>query len=164
MIEFKRVLFPTDMSDASLKIVPFVKTMANRFDAEIHLLYVARSVDYLSALQLEAPTLFSFNTELLDKSTVSLAQFKEKHFGNKKNNKSAVVLGYPSEEILNYVSKEKIDLIIMGTHGRRGLEKVFFGSVAEQVVKSSPVPVLVINPHRIEQMPIDPSISGEGVS
>ena len=41
---------------------------------------------------------------------------------------------------LSYAQEEKIDLIIMGTHGRKGLEKALFGSVAEKVVKNSPVP------------------------
>jgi nucleotide-binding universal stress UspA family protein len=56
-------------------------------------------------------------------------------------------LGDAAEEVLNYVRSEGIDLVIMGTHGRKGLEKVVFGSVAERVVQKSPVPVLTINPH-----------------
>jgi nucleotide-binding universal stress UspA family protein len=56
-------------------------------------------------------------------------------------------LGDAAEEILKYVRSEGIDLIIMGTHGRKGLEKIVFGSVAERVVQKSPVPVLTINPY-----------------
>lgn len=149
MVKFKKILFPLDMSDASPKIVPYVKSMADAFETEVHLLYVARSMAYLSAIQLEAPMLYSFNTELFDKAKISLAKFKKEHFGDDISCKATVVLGYPSEEILNYALTEKIDLIIMGTHGRKGLEKVIFGSVAEQVVKTAPVPVLVVNPHKV---------------
>ena len=149
MVKFKKILFPLDMSEASPKIVPYVYSMSELFEAEVHLLYVARSMAYLSAIQFEAPILYSFNNELFDKAKISLEKFKEEHFGNQNYYKTTVVLGYPSEEILNYVQAENIDLIIMGTHGRRGLEKVIFGSVAEQVVKTSPVPVLVINPHKV---------------
>jgi nucleotide-binding universal stress UspA family protein len=49
---------------------------------------------------------------------------------------------------LDYISDEEIDLVIMGTHGRKGLDRVFFGSVADRVVKMSPVPVLTINPYK----------------
>jgi nucleotide-binding universal stress UspA family protein len=42
-----------------------------------------------------------------------------------------------------------MDLIIMGTHGRKGMDKVIFGSVAERVVKTAPVPVLVVNPYKV---------------
>ena len=59
-----------------------------------------------------------------------------------------VVLGDPAEEILNYAQAEGIDLIIIGTHGRKGLERIIFGSVAERVLKKSPVPVLTVNPYR----------------
>jgi nucleotide-binding universal stress UspA family protein len=61
-----------------------------------------------------------------------------------------VVAGDPSEEILNYIGTHGIDLVVMGTHGRKGLDKVIFGSVAERVVKSSPVPVMVVNPFKVE--------------
>ena len=56
----------------------------------------------------------------------------------------------PAKEILKVVESEDIDLLIMGTHGRKGLEHVFFGSVAENVVKKSPVPVLTINPYKLK--------------
>jgi len=149
MVKFKNILFPVDMSDSSLKMVPYVKAMSELFESDIHLLYVARSVAHLSAIQLDMPTLHSFDAELFESAKLSLGQYKEKHFGNGSYIKSTVEPGYPSEKILNYVAKENIDLIIMGTHGRKGLEKVIFGSVAEQVVKTSPVPVLVVNPHKV---------------
>jgi len=56
----------------------------------------------------------------------------------------------PAQEILKTIDSEGIDLVIMGTHGRKGLEHVFFGSVAENVVKKSPVPVLTINPYTVK--------------
>ncbi len=58
--------------------------------------------------------------------------------------------GDPASEILKAIDTEAIDLVIMGTHGRKGLEHVFFGSVAKNVVKKSPVPVLTINPYKLK--------------
>ena len=60
--------------------------------------------------------------------------------------KSMIVAGDPATEILKVVESEDIDMVIMGTHGRTGVEHVIFGSVAENVVKKSPVPVLVVHP------------------
>jgi nucleotide-binding universal stress UspA family protein len=60
-----------------------------------------------------------------------------------------IVVGDAANEIIAYAQEEKIDLIIMGTHGRKGLEKALFGSVADRVVKNSPVPVLTINPYKV---------------
>jgi len=60
-----------------------------------------------------------------------------------------VLSGDIAEEILNYIESEGVDLVIMGTHGRKGLEKIVFGSVAERVAKGSTAPVLLLNPHKI---------------
>jgi nucleotide-binding universal stress UspA family protein len=57
-----------------------------------------------------------------------------------------VELGAPAEKILAIVQKENIDMIIMGAHGRSGLERAIFGSVANKVVKSASCPVLTVHP------------------
>jgi nucleotide-binding universal stress UspA family protein len=59
------------------------------------------------------------------------------------------VSGDPATEILKTIDSEGINLVIMGTHGRKGLDHTIFGSVAENVMKKSPVPVLVINPYKM---------------
>jgi len=61
--------------------------------------------------------------------------------------KVKVAFGDPAGEVLKYVELEGIDLIIIGTHGKKGIERALFGSVANRVVKKSPVPVLTVNPH-----------------
>ena len=63
-------------------------------------------------------------------------------------NEAKVLSGDVAEEIINYTESQGIDMIIMGTHGYKGLEKVLFGSVAEKVVKTAPCPVLTINPYK----------------
>jgi len=60
------------------------------------------------------------------------------------------VSGAPASEIVKEIEAEGINMVVMGTDGRRGLEERIFGSVAENVVKKSPVPVLVINPHKVK--------------
>ena len=61
-----------------------------------------------------------------------------------------IVYGDPAQEILAAIESEKIDLVVMGTHGRKGLEHVIFGSVARNVVRRSSVPVLTINPYKVK--------------
>jgi nucleotide-binding universal stress UspA family protein len=57
-----------------------------------------------------------------------------------------VIVGNPGEEIVNYANKNKIDLIAIATHGRSGLKRILFGSVAEYVIKNSKLPILLIKP------------------
>ena len=57
-----------------------------------------------------------------------------------------MVTGYAAEEIFGMAAKENVDLIIMGTHGRKGIDRILFGSVAEKVVKGAKCPVLTIRP------------------
>ncbi len=65
------------------------------------------------------------------------------------NFQKRIVSGDPATAILKAIDSEGIDLVIMGTNGRKGLEHTIFGSVAENVVKKSPVPVLVVNPYKL---------------
>ena len=61
-----------------------------------------------------------------------------------------IISGDPATEMLKTIESEGIDLVIMGMHGRKRLEHAIFGSVAENVVKKSPVPVLTINPYKLK--------------
>lgn len=189
MENIARILFPVDLSPASPKLVPYVRTMAEKFESEIHLLFVARRFQHLSNMYVPDPEIYTFEQEVFEGAgrrldefrheyfmmppniktpmvsgdppeeitsyteTEELDEFKNRHFVMSANVKTAVVSGDPSEEILEYVQTEKIDMIIMGTHGRKGLNKIVFGSVAERVVKASPVPVLVVNPYRTTDQP-----------
>jgi nucleotide-binding universal stress UspA family protein len=90
-----------------------------------------------------------FQEEALEVDKKAVDTVCENHLQRCPNFKKKVVSGDTVEEILKVVESEEIDLLIMGTHGRKGLEHVFIGSVAENVVKKSPVPVLVINPYKV---------------
>ena len=74
-----------------------------------------------------------------------MTQFVSENFEGVET-KAEVVVGYAAEEILEIAAKEDADLIVMGTHGRKGIDRILFGSVAERVVKNSHVPVLTIRP------------------
>ena len=151
MKEFKRILFPVDLSESSAKIVPYVQTVAKKFDSEIHILFVARILDYFTGIYVPAPSITTMEKDIIDGAEKRLYEFMDEHFRAFPNTKTAVVAGDASEEIIKYIEDRHIDLVIMGTHGRKGLDKVIFGSVAERVVKTAPVPVMVVNPHKIDE-------------
>ena len=150
MSEFKRILFPVDLSTSSAQIVPFVKSLAGRYGARIHLLFVARVFDYFTSMYVPHPSVSQFEKEVLEGAEKKLYEFADEYFKDVPGTHSKVVAGDPSEEILAYIAEHTIDLVVMGTHGRKGLDKVIFGSVAERVVKSAPVPVMVVNPFKVK--------------
>jgi nucleotide-binding universal stress UspA family protein len=151
MKEFKRILFPVDLSPASAKIVPFLQSLAAKYNARIHLIFVARVFDYFTSMYVPHPSVSQFEKEVLEGAEKRLYEFADENFKEFPGTKTQVVAGDPSEEILKYINAHEIDLVVMGTHGRKGIDKVIFGSVAERVVKSSPVPVMVANPFNVSE-------------
>lgn len=150
MKAFKKILFPVDFSEVSPKIAPWVLMVAESFDAEIHLLFVARRLAYFSDVYVMPVSIERFEGEVINGGETKMEEFVETHFEKYPVIKPKVLLGDATEKILDYITSEKIDLVIMGTHGRKGLERVFFGSVADRVIKMSQVPVLSINPHKVQ--------------
>ncbi|MCJ7614973.1 MAG: universal stress protein [Desulfobacterales bacterium] len=148
MKEFKKILFPVDLSELSPKLVPYVLTMAEKFGSEICLLFVARVLDHFTSIYVPHPSIDKFENEVAEGAKKRIKEFKEEHFTAFPDTKAVVLSGDIADEILNYIKSEGFDMVIMGTHGRKGLEKAFFGSVAERVAKVSPVPVLLLNPYK----------------
>ncbi len=147
MKDFKKILFPVDLTGASQGVVPYVAAMGTKFNAEIHLLYVGRIFEQLQSIYVPHPSIKQMETDILAGAAKKLGEFAEEFFETCPSCQKKVVIGETAEEIIDYAKKEKMDLIIMGTHGRKGLEKMLFGSVAEKVVRMSPVPVLCVNPY-----------------
>ena len=146
MKEFKRILFPLDLSESSEKILPYVQTVAQKFNSKIHLFFAARVFEYFTSIYVPHPSINQFEKEIMEGAQKRLYEFVDEHFSEFPGTKTAVVAGDAAEKIIQYIEDKKIDLVIMGTHGRKGMDKIIFGSVAERVVKTSPVPVMVVNP------------------
>ena len=146
MEDFKKILFPVDLSQSSVKIVPFMKSLASRYEARIHLLFVARVFDYFTSMYVPHPSVSQFEKEVIEGAEKRLYEFADESFKDFPGTKTKVVAGDPSDEILSYIAAQGIDLVVMGTHGRKGLELAIFGSVCDKVVRNAPCPVLTINP------------------
>jgi nucleotide-binding universal stress UspA family protein len=148
MREIKKILFPVDLSPVSSKIASSVIAFGESFDAEIHLVHVAVTMEEIAGVYGPDMMVGNFADEVAQSAERELKKFEEKFFAGYPNKKNVVVKGDPADKIIEYIKAERIDLVVMGTHGRKGLDKILFGSVADQLVKNSPVPVLTINPYR----------------
>ena len=150
MKTFARILFPVDLTENSEKLVPYVLTMAQKFDATVHILFVVRIFQYFTDIYVAPPSISVFEKELTEGARKKMDEFTQTHFAGSVPTQNEILLGDPSDAILNYIDEQRMDMVIMGTHGRKGLDRVLFGSVAERVVKKASVPVLVVNPYKAD--------------
>lgn len=147
MKTFDRILFPVDLTENSDKLVPYVDAMVQKFNAAVHVLFVVRIFQYFTDIYVAPPSISIFENELVEGARKRMDEFVKDHFSNHPKALGDVMLGDPSDVIVSYIGDHGIDLVIMGTHGRKGLDRVIFGSVAQRVVKSAHVPVMVVNPY-----------------
>lgn len=139
----KKILFATDFSANSLAVVPYLRLIAEKYGSSVHAVHVL-----LPEPMLELP--LDFPPELDADRVAAQGAFKtslgKKPFGNAAYT-STVERGHLWKVLAAIVEEEHIDLVALGTHGRRGLKKFVLGSVAEQVFRQSTCPVLTAGPH-----------------
>lgn len=150
--EIQKVVTPVDFSDNSKTIAESAAYFAGKFSASMYLVFVVQNFEDYSGFfvpQMSMPTL---EGELVISAEKKMEDFcgemKEfcKNAGVSELNYK-VFMGDVAEQIVDHASDLEADLIIMGTHGYKGLEKIMFGSVADKVVRSAPCPVMTINPY-----------------
>jgi nucleotide-binding universal stress UspA family protein len=144
--KYKKVLFCTDFSKISDCAFDYAFGIAKRDEGMLYILHVIPSTPQQYHLERH------LTKKQLDDIKATLEEDRKRMFNEKYLNfirdktKAKIVIetGDEAEKILEFVQKEKMDIIVIGTHGRTGIEHVFLGSVAEKVVRQSPIPVFVI--------------------
>jgi len=144
--KYKKVLFCTDFSENADYAFDFAYGIAKRDEG---LLYILHIIPY-SSHQAYAESFI--NTEDLGKIQKAVEEdiatnYKERYEKKIENGIACEFItksGREDEEILTFAKQENVDIIVMGTHGKTGVEHVFFGSVAEKVLRHSPFPVFII--------------------
>jgi nucleotide-binding universal stress UspA family protein len=145
-IEIKRILLPTDFSAHSDSATKYACELATRFDAELHVLHtleVHLASTPTFAMGLALPTYLQESRAAAEKALEGVLD-PQRAAGRKVVR--AVVEGSPKVEIVRYARSQHVDLIVLATHGRSGLAHVLIGSVAENVVRTAPCPVLTVRP------------------
>ena len=146
----RRVLVPIDFSEAADAALQHGKEIAQTYGAEIDLLHVVEEPFYPPAY---GPDMASFPTQdVVERVEKQLAEIARDEIGYEHVMVSATT-GSPSSEILDYVDENEVDLVVMATHGRTGLDHVLLGSVAERVLRQSPSPVFIVKPDRKSLVP-----------
>ncbi|WP_254273321.1 universal stress protein [Haloarcula marina] len=136
------ILLPTDGSDGIAAAADHAANFAEKFDATIHVLSVVDTRN-----RFESPT-SGLSQEAWDDAEAERAERAVAdtvaRLPDDIDVETSVVDGVPRAEILDYIDETGMDLVVMGTHGRTGLDHYLIGSVAENVVRRSPVPVVTV--------------------
>lgn len=150
MVKVEKILFPTELRDYSLKILPYVISLSEKYNSTIYLLHVIEDFAKWGGFYIPHISLDLYQKEALEAAEKLMDKFCRQKMQDCTNVQRIILSGDPSAEILKTIDSEEIDLVVMGTHGYKGLEHAIFGSVAEKVIKNSAVPVLTINPYKIQ--------------
>ncbi len=142
----KHILVPIDLSGHAERALTYAVDWARAFGARLTLLYVLHIPPLVEA---DLPSQMG---TLEDKARSALERYLQEVRDAGVAADMVLIRGVPWQEIVTQAEDRGVDLIVMGTHGRTGLEHVFLGSVAERVVRHAPCPVLVT---RLRSHPAD---------
>ncbi|MEX1140446.1 MAG: universal stress protein [Bacteroidota bacterium] len=143
-VELNRILVPIDFSDHSRKALQYAVPFAKKFNASIDLIYVVEPTVYPADFSFGQVGFPAIEDELRKRGADELDELLQKDIAKQVPAKRAVRTGKAFYEILLYAKEERIDFIIIATHGHSGIEHALFGSTAEKVVRKASCPVLVV--------------------
>ncbi len=141
-ISIKKILAPIDLSENSELALKYAKLMSEKFDAK---LYIYHCITDLSVAVGYVPTLPAQQIieAMREESLREIEHLRNRHNLNE-NVEVVIEIGDAAKKIVEFADKNHIDLIVMGAHGKSGLERFMFGSVTEKVMKLSSKPVLEV--------------------
>ena len=141
-IALKNILFATDFSAASDAAAPIAIQIARHYGAKVYGVHVNRFDDYTAA----APNAWAAMAEAAEKETKEDAGRLNEQFQGIEH-EAVIGEGNIWEVVSNLIKEKEIDLVVLGTRGRTGLGRALLGSVAEQILRQAPCPVLTVSPH-----------------
>ncbi len=144
MLEIHHILVPIDFQEYTEELTEFAVNVASKLVAKITFFHVVENVVYYSDF---IPTYLHLNNEeTFQHAKMKMIALVEKSKNSWLRCTGEVLMGDVVDTILEYTKKEGIDMVVMGTHGTRGIEKILLGSVAERVIKRASCPTLVYRP------------------
>ncbi|MFO7927522.1 MAG: universal stress protein [Halobacteriota archaeon] len=146
---FDTILVPTDGSEGMARVIETASELADVHDSTVHFVYAVHTASFAS-LPMES-SWEGVGVMLREEGDKALEAAKRQCTADRIE--TAIVDGPPSREILAYAEETGCDLIVMGTHGRGGLNRLLLGSVAERVVRSATIPVMTVRVGETEGRP-----------
>ncbi len=143
-MEIKRILFPTDISEGSAQAVPYVTDLTHHYGAKLFIVHVIYDIERATGLYVPHISMDELYKDIETNAVKELKKCCLEELRGYRDIEYRILKGVPHEEILKFAEDNHIDLIVMGTHSRKGLDRVIFGSTAERVVRNAHCPVLTV--------------------
>jgi nucleotide-binding universal stress UspA family protein len=146
MADIKKILYATDFSENSKWALTYALSFAQKYNAKICILHVIQQPTYPLGMYAEISfdAMDKFNRDISGVTEKEMKNLCEVELQGFKNYESIILNGIPFIEIIRTAKEKEADLIVVGTHGRTGLDYVLFGSTAEKVVRKASCPVLSV--------------------
>jgi nucleotide-binding universal stress UspA family protein len=159
MMTLKRILVPTDFGEAASTALSYGQALAHAFGATLHVLHVTQDM-FAPALGIElanGPAVLDLQREVDAFARKELERLVGSEGDGPPTKLLILTSNAPAGLIVQYAKNQQIDLIVMGTHGRKAIEHFLMGSVAEKVVRTAPCPVLTVRTPEREFVLVDTS-------
>ena len=149
-------MFPTDLSDYSVSAIGYAVTLCNLYGAKLYFLHVIDNSPYESIPRV-SPEMDDLHSRVEELTISEMHRILRDKVSLELEVEVVTRTGDVEGEIIKFVEEEKVDLVIMSTHGKPGISDLIVGSVAEKVVSLATVPVLTIRPDSDGNFEFDPS-------
>jgi nucleotide-binding universal stress UspA family protein len=152
-MRLRNVLLPTDFSDSADGAVPYAVYLSTRCDATLHLFHAVVHSGELAEDEAKLAELEEDIARRMERvAKLRLGRMLTAHdFGDVPLVKAHAVCDAAAPAILTYAERNGVDLIVMGTHGRRGIRRLILGSVAEEIIRRAQCPVLTVREREADQ-------------
>ena len=152
MQNIQQIIVPVDFHQHTDELVAFAMMIANKLAAKLTFLHVSEHIVEVASYSDVYPTSFAvIDEELFGYAQKKMAELVAKNKSICPGCDGVVLRGNVADGIVDYVKDKASDLIVMGTHGAKGIEKILLGSVAERVLKRASCPILIYNPYKGER-------------
>jgi nucleotide-binding universal stress UspA family protein len=144
MKEISHIVVPVDIEEHTQKLLEYANYIAGKLAAKLHIIHVIEPFPTTGDMELGLNTIQEYTENRIQHAK----EFLQKLTASYPESTTTILQGIVVDEIVKFAKGKNSDIIIIGTHGTKGIEHLFLGSVAERVVKGAHCPTLVMNPFK----------------
>ena len=144
MIQFQKILFPTDFSTCAAVAQKYAFDLARQCKAKLYVIHVVPNISFLGDSEVFHMHVPDVSAEMHKSAHEQLEAIVPKSLSDEIEVEFCVLDGDPFREILSFAKDHKVDLMVIATHGRSGLQHLLLGGTSDKVIRQAPCPVMIV--------------------